>query len=97
MTEEYKTWVLGPPWWLSDKSWPANAETEVQSPIREDPTHWRATKLMSHKYWACALQSKFRNKEKPKRWEARTATKTQDNQKLMKLKKKKKSAEIKIE
>ena len=54
---------------------------------------------MSHNYWACALQSKFCNKEKPKQWEAHTEMKTQDNQKLIKLKKKKKnlSAEIKIE
>ena len=37
------------------KNVPANAETQVQSLIREDPTCHEATKPVDHNDWACAL------------------------------------------
>ena len=65
------------------KNLPANAETRVWAPIREDPTCRGATKPVSHNYWACALEPASHNywahapkacapqQEKPPQWEAR--------------------------
>ena len=36
-------------------------ETRVWSLVQEDPTCHRATKLMSHNYWTCALDPASRN------------------------------------
>ena len=38
------------------KNLPSNVETMVQSLVWEDPTCCRATKPMSHNYWACFLK-----------------------------------------
>ena len=35
--------------------------TQVQALVWEDPTCHRATKLMRHNYWACALEPKSHN------------------------------------
>ena len=68
--------------WLRDG--PAMQGILVPSLIWEDPTHFRATKPVPHKYWVCTLEPKSCNykslgtprthdlqEEKPLQWEAR--------------------------
>ena len=49
--------VVALPWWLISKEFACQCRRrEFSSLVGEDPTcHW-ATKLMCHKYWACALE-----------------------------------------
>ena len=54
---KFHLWEL--PWWPSGKESACQCRRHwVWSLIREDPTCHRATKPMSHNYWACALEAR---------------------------------------
>ena len=50
--------TTGLPWWLHGQRshWPMQ-ETQVRSPVREDPTCQRASKPVHHNCWAYALRA----------------------------------------
>ena len=45
--------------------------TRVRALVWEDPTCLRATKPVSHNYWACASGACAPQRERPRQWEAR--------------------------
>ena len=45
--------------------------TRVRALVWEDPTCRRATKPVSHNYWACASGACAPQRERPRQWEAR--------------------------
>ena len=80
--------MLGPPWWLSGKRVGLPMQRQRFNPWSGKIPH--ASEQLSS--WVTTtepvLYSPSSETEKPMQWEAHTATKTQDNQKLITLKKK---------